>query len=139
MRITLTALALSATLALAACASEGTSAAPEPSVGGATSSASSSGTPSGSASTAPAKVIDITVKDGKVTPNGETITVPVGKPIELRVTADSSGELHIHTTPAQGLDYTPGTHSITITIPRPSVVETELEETGTLVANLEAE
>lgn len=100
-----------------------------------TPTSSASGTPS----SAPAKVIDIVVKDGKVTPNGATIKVPVGKPVQLRVTADSSGELHIHTSPAQSLDYTPGTHAVTVTIPRPGVVETELEETGTLVANLQAE
>lgn len=133
MRITLTALALVSTLGLAGCASEGTSdTAPTP-----TGSASTS--PSASTTAAPAKVIDITVKGDKVTPSGETIKVPVGKPIELRVTSDGSGELHIHTTPAQALEYTAGTHSVIITIPRPGIVEAELEQTGTLVAQLEAE
>lgn len=134
MRIALTTLALTGTLALAACASEGTSSAPTPST-----STSGSTSPTSSASAKPAKVIDITVKGDKVTPSGQMIKVPVGKPIELRVTSDSSGELHIHTTPAQSLEYTPGTHSVIITIPRPGTIETELEQTGTLVAQLEAE
>lgn len=134
MRIALTALALTGTLALAACASEGTSTDPTTAP---TTASSSSGTTS--ESPAPAKVIEITVKDGKPTPNGSTIKVPVGKPIELRVTADAPGELHIHTTPAHALEYKKGVSSITITIPRPGVVEAELEQTGTLVANLEAE
>ena len=133
MRIALTALALTGTLALAACASEGTT----DTTPSASPTSTSSMSPSDSA--APAKVIDITVKDGKPTPNGSTIKVPVGKPIELRVTADAPGELHIHTTPAHALEYTKGVSSITITIPRPGVVETELEQTGTLVANLDAE
>ncbi|MDO7868312.1 hypothetical protein [Nocardioides jiangxiensis] len=132
MRIALTALAVTGSLTLAACASEGTTADP-------TQAPTMSSSGSTSETAAPAKVIDITVKDGKVTPNGATIKVPVGKPIELRVTSDASGELHIHTTPAQALNYTPGTHSTTITIPRPGRVEAELEETGTLVANLDAE
>jgi hypothetical protein len=131
MRTTLTALALASTLALAACASEGTSDATP------TTTDSASMSPSASTTPAPAKVIDITVTGDKVTPSGETIKVPVGKPIELRVTSDGSGELHIHTTPAQALQYTAGTHSITITIPRPGIVEAELEQTSTLVAQLE--
>lgn len=130
---TLTAVALTGALALTGCASE-----PDATPSTPTTSTATAGSTSATPTTTPAQVIEITVKDGKVTPHGDTVKVKVGKPIELRVTSDASGELHIHTSPAQSLDYKPGVSSTTITIARPGVVEAELEETGTLVVNLEA-
>ncbi len=49
----------------------------------------------------PTKVIDITFTGSDVTPNGTDIDVQVGQPIELKVTADKPGEIHVHSSPEE--------------------------------------
>lgn len=62
----------------------------------------------------PAKVIGVTFSGDSVTPNGELIKVDVGQPIELDVTADAPGEIHVHSTPEQELEYDKGSSTITV-------------------------
>ena len=45
-----------------------------------------------------------------VTPNGERVEVPVGEPVEL-IAADQPGEIHVHSTPEQEIEYPKGTTS----------------------------
>ena len=52
-------------------------------------------------STLPTKVIDITFTGSDVTPNGTDIDVVVGQAIELDVTADAPGEIHVHSSPEE--------------------------------------
>ncbi len=52
---------------------------------------------SGGSST-PVKV-DITEKDGKITPVGEVVDVDKGQPIHLVVTSDVDDEIHVHSDP----------------------------------------
>lgn len=46
-----------------------------------------------------ATVVNIAIKDGKVTPQGRRVEVKVGEPIELRVTSDKKDEVHVHSEP----------------------------------------
>jgi hypothetical protein len=62
----------------------------------------------------PTKVIDITVHGTDVTPNGTTEDVAVGQRIELRVTADAPGEIHVHSTPEQEFEYDKGSSTINV-------------------------
>ena len=55
-------------------------------------SASSSASQSGKALT-----IDITIADGKITPNAEAIDVTQGTMVTLNVTSDQDDEIHAHT------------------------------------------
>jgi hypothetical protein len=73
---------------------------------------SSSGAPS-AGSTGP-KIIDITFSGTSVTPSAEIVQIAVGQDVELDVHADDSGEIHVHSTPAQEVEYHAGTtqHSI---------------------------
>lgn len=91
------------------------------------------------ASTPPAgaKVIGVTVKGDSVTPSGEKVEVKKGQPIVFQIDADAAGELHVHSSPAQGIEYPVGKSQAQITIDQPGVVEAEIEETGTLVVQLE--
>lgn len=41
-------------------------------------------------------VIDITIADGKVRPNGRKIDVPLGYTVVLNVTSDIDDEIHAH-------------------------------------------
>jgi hypothetical protein len=131
MRITLPAALVAASLALTACGSSADTT-PEP---------TAAPTTSGSTSSAPAatgQVVEVSVKDGKVTPSGTTVPVKVGKTITLRVTADAAGELHVHSDPEHELAYKAGVTTLDFTINRPGVVEVEDHTTDALVVNLEA-
>jgi hypothetical protein len=67
----------------------------------ATPSATSSATPNSSTS-APSQpanqvVIDVTIANGQVSPNGKKMDVQVGQQIVLNVTSDQADEIHAHT------------------------------------------
>jgi hypothetical protein len=61
----------------------------------------------------PTKVIDVTFSGDSVDPNGELVKVGVGQRIELDVTADKPGEIHVHSTPEQEFEYDKGSSTIT--------------------------
>jgi hypothetical protein len=86
---------LSLCLALSACG--GTASVP----GGATSSSSASGAASASASSsssdANAVVIDITIANSQVTPNGEKLNLSRGQTVIMHVSSDMDDEIHAHT------------------------------------------
>lgn len=44
-------------------------------------------------------VVEISIKDGKVTPRGERVEVARGKKITLLVTSDADEEIHVHSDP----------------------------------------
>ncbi len=74
----------------------------------------------------PTKVIDVTFSGDSVTPNGELIKVGVGQRIELDVTADAPGEIHVHSSPEQEFEYDKGSSTITVApITAPGRVEVE--------------
>jgi hypothetical protein len=56
-------------------------------------------TPSASGTSQPADqlTIDITIADGKVSPNGAKMQVEVGQQVVLNVTSDEHDEIHAHT------------------------------------------
>ena len=81
--------------------------------------------------------IEITFSDGSVTPNGERVEVERGEAVELVVKADEPGELHVHSTPEQQLDYGAGTTNLTLTIEEPGVVDIESHELEEIVIQLE--
>lgn len=136
MRMTLPAALFAASLALTGCATS-TETAPEPTESLA-SAPTTSGSPASSAPAASSQVVEVTVKDGKVSPSGTTERVEVGKTITLRVTADTTGELHVHSDPEHSLEYKKGVTTLDFTINRPGVVEVEDHHTDDLVVNLEA-
>ena len=55
-----------------------------------------------SAESANRVVVDITIADGKVSPNGQKVDVAVGQEVELNVTSDVDDEIHAHTDTADG-------------------------------------
>ena len=80
----------------------------------------------GSTGPEPTKVIDVTITGDSVTPNGELIKVAVGQRIELDVTADAPGEIHVHSSPEQEFEYDKGSSTIEVKpIAAPGRVEVE--------------
>ena len=67
----------------------------------------------------------------------ERIQVDAGETIELVITSDAPGELHVHSDPEQTIDYKAGKTTTRLTIDRPGVVEVERHEPEALVLQLE--
>lgn len=82
-------------------------------------------------------VVEITFENGEVEPNGERVEVGAGEPIDLVVTADEPGSLHVHSDPEQEFAYEAGTETFEIQIDRPGVVEVESHELEQVIVQLE--
>ena len=65
------------------------------------------GAPSGSA-----QRIEVTFDGDSVSPSGKRVEVAAGEPVELVVTADAPGEIHVHSSPEQELEYDAGTTTL---------------------------
>lgn len=89
------------------------------------------------ASTDEPVVVDISIEDGTVDPSGDRVDVGAGQPVDLVVTADVAGTLHIHSDPEQELPYDAGTTTIPIAIDRPGVVAVESHELDQVIVQLE--
>ena len=55
-----------------------------------------------------AKTIEVTSRTATVTPDGERVDVDVGQPVDLVITADAAGEIHVHSSPEQELEFDAG-------------------------------
>ncbi len=83
--------------------------------------------------------IDVTFEGGDVDPSGERVDVGVNQPVELVVTADEPGEIHVHSTPEQELEYAAGTTTLQLTIDKPGVVDVESHDLEKVIVQLEVE
>ena len=82
--------------------------------------------------------IDVTFDGDTVTPNGERVDVQTGQPIELNITADAAGEIHVHSDPEQELEYDEGTSTVEIEpIEQPGVVDVESHDLEAVIVQLE--
>lgn len=96
----LTAVAL-ALLALTACGSDDTAAAPAPSDPAATSalpspSAPAAATPEPTVTPDDAQVVSLTVAGGQVTGDTGRVEVPLGTTVRLTITTDAADQVHVH-------------------------------------------
>ena len=81
--------------------------------------------------------IDITVKDGKVTPHGDRVKAKVGQPVTLNIDADTSGEIHVHSSPGQEIAFDKGTSTKKVTIDQPGIVDVEDHALEQVIVQLE--
>lgn len=82
-------------------------------------------------------VVEITVNGDNVEPNGARVEAELGEPITLRITSDRDGELHVHSTPEQEIEFTEGTTTAELTIEQPGVIEVEDHHSGLVIVQLE--
>ncbi len=104
------------------------------------SSSQSDNSSTGSSSASPATggtTVDITIKAGKVTPNGDRVKATVGAPVTLHLDADKAGELHVHSSPEQEIAFKAGTSTKKVTIDRPGIVDVEDHALGQVIVQLE--
>jgi hypothetical protein len=88
----------------------------------------------------PTKIIDVTFNGSTTEPSGQVIDVAVGQRIELRVTADAPGEIHVHSSPEeQEFTYDKGSSTIEVKpIPAPGRVTVESHDLGKTLFTLQA-
>lgn len=123
-------------LALAGCG--GGEDSPETGPASSPSSPTTSETPTETPTQAPAgTTIELTRESDVFDPNGARVEAQAGEPIVLVITADEPGELHVHSTPEQEVDYEAGTSTHELTIDTPGVVEVESHEPHGIVLQLE--
>jgi ABC-type glycerol-3-phosphate transport system substrate-binding protein len=87
------------------------------------------------------KKIAITFHGTDTTPNGQEIEVAVGQPIELDVTADKPGEIHVHSSPEeQEFEYKSGSSTFQVKpIQAPGIVTVESHTLDKVLFKLRAE
>ncbi len=82
--------------------------------------------------------IQVTIEGDTVTPNGDRVEVERGQPVELEITADAPGEIHVHSDPEQELSYDEGSSTVEIEpIDRAGVVEVESHDLEKVIVQLE--
>ena len=135
-------LLLTAGLTLSACGEEAdTAAEPTPSP------TTASSTPSETASEEPESeepepepagtVVVVTIDGDRIEPNGASIEADLDEPVVLAITSDRAGELHVHSTPEQFVEFRKGSHEYELTFEQPGVVEVEDHATGFVIAQLQ--
>ena len=99
----------------------------------------SSGSPGSdpAATPAPPASIAITLRDGTVSPRGTRVKARVGQPVRLRIDADTAGELHVHSTPEQEVEFPAGSSTRRLTIDRPGIVDVEDHALDQVIVQLE--
>jgi hypothetical protein len=81
--------------------------------------------------------VDITFKGSTVTPEGAKVKVKAGDPLKLHITADKAGEIHVHSSPEQHIEYGAGSTDKTLTIDQPGVVDVESHSLDKLILQLQ--
>ena len=141
-----TALAVAATLALllTGCSSEqepGSSASPAPGGSETTTPADEPTANQGGRKPLPSDVpddaVEIEIEGDRVEPNGKQVAVTAGEPLTLAITSDRATELHVHSSPEQMVEVTPGESTVRLTVDTPGVVDVEEHESGVVVLRLE--
>lgn len=81
--------------------------------------------------------VDITIKNGKVTPHGDRVKAKVGQPVTLHIDADTAGEIHVHSSPEQEIKFDKGTSTKKLTIDQPGIVDVEDHALEQVIVQLE--
>ena len=82
--------------------------------------------------------VEITVSGGEITPSGEEVDVATGQEVDLVVTADAPGEIHVHSEPEAEFSYegTGEPETFPLSIDRPGRVEVESHTLDKLIVEL---
>lgn len=81
--------------------------------------------------------IAVTIDGSKIITNSARVDVPVGDRVELDVTATGSGEVHVHSSPAQPFYYKPGAQTfLTTPLTIPGIIEVEVEQLHKTIVQL---
>lgn len=99
-----------------------------------------SATPAAQVTTTPAagaEVIGITITDDSVSPAGQRIEVERNQPVVLEIDAVAEGELHVHSSPEQHIEFPSGKSQVELKLDQPGVVDIEDHDLDKLIVQLE--
>ena len=99
-----------------------------------------SATPAAQATAAPpadAKVIGVTITKDSVSPSAARIEVKRNQPVVLEIDAVAAGELHVHSSPEQHIEFPSGKSQVTLKIDQPGIVDVEDHALDRLIVQLE--
>jgi hypothetical protein len=92
--------------------------------------------PGESAGTAASTDVDVTIDGDSISPTNQQLEIAVGDTVTLHVTADRAGELHVHSSPEQELEFEKGETDLPITLDKPGAVDVEEHASETLVLRI---
>ncbi|MFZ0140039.1 MAG: hypothetical protein WAL70_03065 [Aeromicrobium sp.] len=82
-------------------------------------------------------VVDIAVKDGKVTPQGDRVEMQVGQKVTLHITSDAHETIHVHSEPEHEYEIGEGDDvEKSFTIDTPGQIAVEAHHLGVTIAQL---
>lgn len=82
-------------------------------------------------------VVQIEIKDGKVTPQGKRVEVKVGGKVTLEITSDADEEIHVHSDPEHSYEVSAGkTITETFTVDRPGQIAVEAHHLDVTIVQL---
>jgi hypothetical protein len=85
-------------------------------------------------------VVDVTIKDGKVTPTNAQLQAGVNEQIVVRVNSDAADELHVHSTPEHSFNVeAKPNQSFQFTVDVPGKVDIELHKLNKTVATIQVQ
>jgi hypothetical protein len=133
-------LLLAAGLTLSACGDDADSTAeptPSPTTASSTPSEPPSEAPESEEPEPEGTVVVVTIDGDRIEPNGASIEADLDEPVVLAMTSDRAGELHVHSTPEQYVEFRKGSHEYELTFEQPGVVEVEDHDTGFVIVQLQ--
>lgn len=80
--------------------------------------------------------LTLTVAGSDITPMGKAVELSTGEKLTVQVTSDRAGELHVHASPEQYVEFGEGKSTHRLTFDKPGQVDVEEHESGALVARL---
>lgn len=85
-------------------------------------------------------VIDVTIKEGKVTPTNEQLQSGVNEQIVIKVNSDAADELHVHSTPEHSFNVeAKPMQSFQFTVSVPGKVDVELHKLNKTIATIQVQ
>ena len=81
-------------------------------------------------------VVDVSIVGSDVTPVAQQVELGVGETLLLEVESDRAGELHVHSSPEQVVDFAAGSSELDLTFDKPGSVDIEEHQSGALIARV---
>ncbi len=82
-------------------------------------------------------VVKITISGTTVSPSGKRVQADFDEPVILQIKSDRAGELHVHSTPEQMVEFKAGSTKAKLVFEQPGVVDVEEHETGKVIIQLQ--
>jgi hypothetical protein len=132
----LTAAATAAVLALAGCGEDEPDVSavdPTPPASSVTPTETEEPAPTTTEETPAGTVVEATIEGDSALPIAEQVELRTGETLTLVMESDRAGELHVHSTPEQVVEFPAGSNEYELSFDKPGTVDIEEHDTGVLL------